>query len=73
MAYLPIKTLVTGASGFVGMNLVRCLVEKGEDLRCLLRESSDTAGISHLPMERRYGDMPDPWAGRGTSCGWCRG
>ena len=58
------KTLVTGASGFVGTNLTRKLVERGEDVRVLLRERSDTRGIDDLPIERTYGDIRDPWAVR---------
>lgn len=64
-------TLVTGASGFVGTNLVRRLVERGEALRVLLRESSDTRGIAGLPVERVYGDVRDPRAVREAARG-CR-
>ncbi|MCZ6690867.1 MAG: NAD-dependent epimerase/dehydratase family protein [Planctomycetota bacterium] len=58
------KTLVTGASGFVGTHLVRRLVEKGEDVRIFVRESSDTSALAGLPVERRVGDIRDPWAVR---------
>ena len=56
------KNLVTGASGFVGTNLVRRLVERGEKVRVLVRRTSDTSGFAGLPVERFYGDIRDPAA-----------
>ncbi|HEX8909627.1 MAG TPA: NAD-dependent epimerase/dehydratase family protein, partial [Anaeromyxobacteraceae bacterium] len=35
------KVLVTGATGFVGANVARLLVERGEDVRVLVRPTSD--------------------------------
>jgi dihydroflavonol-4-reductase len=51
--------LVIGASGFVGSHVVRQLVERGEDVRVLLRATSSTHAIDDLDVERRYGDFVD--------------
>jgi nucleoside-diphosphate-sugar epimerase len=42
------KTLVTGATGFVGSNLVRGLITDGWGVAVLVRESSDLDAISDL-------------------------
>jgi dihydroflavonol-4-reductase len=51
--------LVMGASGFLGSHVVRELVERGETVRVMLRESSPTVGIDDLEVERVYGDITD--------------
>jgi len=51
------KTLVTGASGFIGKHLVRTLVEQGRDVRCLVRKTSDTQYLNDLGVELFYGDL----------------
>jgi len=53
------RALVMGASGNVGACVVRHLVERGDDVRVLLRKSSSTKGIDGLDVERRYGDIFD--------------
>ena len=53
------KTLVTGASGFIGKHLVRTLVEQGRDVRCLVRKTSDTGYLEELGVELFYGDLLD--------------
>ena len=53
------KILVTGATGFTGSRVVPSLLEKGWDVACFVRETSDT---SRLPIEKvdlRYGDLND--------------
>ena len=42
------KTLVTGASGFIGKHLVRILVEKERDVRRLVRKSFDIKYLDNL-------------------------
>lgn len=42
------KIFLTGASGFVGSNVARRLVEEGRNVALLLREASDTHRISDL-------------------------
>jgi nucleoside-diphosphate-sugar epimerase len=53
-------TLVTGATGHLGANLVRRLVLDGERVRVLLRPSSDLRAIDGLDVERAFGDLRDP-------------
>ncbi|QZH58390.1 NAD-dependent epimerase/dehydratase family protein [Mycolicibacterium farcinogenes] len=55
----PRKVLVMGASGNVGACVTRQLVERGDDVRVLLRRSSSTKGIDGLAVERCYGDIFD--------------
>ncbi len=53
------KILVTGASGHLGANLVRRLLDEGHDLRLLLRPSSDNSAVTGLKVEHAYGDLRD--------------
>lgn len=53
------RVLVTGATGFIGANVARVLVEHGEDVRALVRERSDLRNIDGLPIERVRGDLRD--------------
>lgn len=53
------KTLVTGATGLLGNNVVRQLVERDREVRVLIRESSDTRPLADLPVEICYGDIRD--------------
>ncbi len=39
------KTLVTGATGFLGSHVARALVERGEEIRVLVRASSDLRAL----------------------------
>lgn len=52
-------TLVTGATGFIGSHVARKLVERGERVRVLIRETSKTSNIEGLDVERVYGDVLD--------------
>jgi dihydroflavonol-4-reductase len=58
------KTLLSGATGFIGAQLARRLVERGDDLRLAVRESSDTRAIDDLDVERVRCDVLDPRAVR---------
>jgi dihydroflavonol-4-reductase len=53
------KVLVTGATGIVGTNLVRALLEASHQVRVLVRPSSDVRSLAKLPVERREGDILD--------------
>ncbi len=53
------KTLLTGATGFIGSHLARELVGRGDDLRLAVRESSDTRAIDDLDAERVRCDIAD--------------
>ena len=52
------KTIVTGASGHVGANLVRKLLEQKRQVTCLVRSSD--AALKGLPVEIVKGDVRDP-------------
>jgi dihydroflavonol-4-reductase len=52
--------LLTGATGFVGAAVARRLLERGAELRFLVRAGSDTRNIEGLPGERVTGDLGDP-------------
>src|SRR5262244_1939416 len=54
------KILVTGGAGFLGSHLTRQLVERGADVRVLLRPSSSNRAIADLPLEYMTGDLRDP-------------
>ncbi len=51
-------TVVTGASGHVGANLVRALVAKGQSVRAMIHV--DRRGVDGLPVEIAGGDVLDP-------------
>jgi dihydroflavonol-4-reductase len=51
--------LVMGASGFLGSHVTRKLVERGDDVRVWIRESSSTVGFDDVEVERCYGDLGD--------------
>jgi dihydroflavonol-4-reductase len=53
------KTLVTGASGFLGSHLVRALAERGDDLRLLARRGSNLEQVAEQDFERATGDITD--------------
>jgi dihydroflavonol-4-reductase len=48
-----------GASGFLGSHVTRQLVERGDQVRVWVRESSSTLGIDDLDVERHLGDLHD--------------
>ncbi|MCK4841975.1 MAG: SDR family oxidoreductase [Methylococcales bacterium] len=52
-------TFVTGATGHLGANLVRKLLERGEKVRVLVRSESDNSAISGLEVEQVMGDLRD--------------
>lgn len=51
--------LVTGATGFIGANVVRALLEAGIPTRVLVRPQSDTRSLAGLPVEITCGDLRD--------------
>lgn len=57
MATQPI--LVTGATGLVGNNVVRRLLEAGRAVRVLVRASADRRPLEGLDVERIVGDVTD--------------
>jgi dihydroflavonol-4-reductase len=55
----PERVLVTGATGFLGHNLVGHLRRAGHPVRALVRETSDTRQLSELGVELSVGDVRD--------------
>ena len=53
------KTLITGATGFIGSAVLRQLIAAGHDVRALIRPESDRRNITGLPVEIVYGDLTD--------------
>jgi 3beta-hydroxysteroid-4beta-carboxylate 3-dehydrogenase (decarboxylating) len=58
------KTLVTGATGHLGANLVRRLLRDGAYVRVLLLRDDDYRAVEGLNVERVYGDVRDQAAMR---------
>ncbi|MEZ4268380.1 MAG: NAD-dependent epimerase/dehydratase family protein [Myxococcota bacterium] len=53
------RVFLTGATGFVGSHVARHLVAEGHTLRALVRESSDTADLARLGVERAVVSLND--------------
>ena len=64
---------VTGASGFIGANLVHELNARGHRVKALLRPGSDTRGLRGADFERVEGDVSDRAALTAAlrGCDWC--
>ncbi|MCH9639788.1 MAG: NAD-dependent epimerase/dehydratase family protein, partial [Betaproteobacteria bacterium] len=53
------KSLVTGATGFLGSAVMRSLLSKGHEVRVLVRPSSDRRNLAGFPVEIAEGDLLD--------------
>jgi dihydroflavonol-4-reductase len=53
------RALVTGATGFLGASVARVLLDRGRDVRLLVRESSDRRNIDGIDAEICLGDLRD--------------
>ncbi len=64
---------VTGASGFIGANLVHELNARGHRVKALLRPNADTRGLAGADFERIEGDVSDraALAQAMRGCDWC--
>ena len=54
------RALVTGATGFVGGNLVRALVREDVDVRALVRSQGPHLALEGLTVDQALGDLEDP-------------
>jgi nucleoside-diphosphate-sugar epimerase len=54
------KVLVTGGSGFVAPHLIKLLIQKGYDVHCLVRYTSNISALRNLPVTIHAGDVRDP-------------
>ena len=64
---------VTGATGFIGSNLVHKLVARGHQVKALLRPNADSRSLAGAEVERVSGDIADQASlARGMrGCDWC--
>ena len=51
--------LLTGATGFVGQNLLRTLKERGTEVRCLVRDEARAVRLRSDTTELATGDVTD--------------
>ncbi len=67
------KCFVTGASGFIGANLVHELEAQGHEVRALVRAGSPCAGLNGARCERIEGSLEDSanLAQGLQGCDWC--
>lgn len=67
------RCFVTGASGFIGANLVRELVSRGHRVKALVRPGSDVRGLAGVDFERISGDLSNPkkLVTAMQGCDWC--
>jgi dihydroflavonol-4-reductase len=55
----PLKVLVTGATGFIGANLVARLLDRGDEVRVMRRAGSRSPLLDDLAVETVPGDITD--------------
>ena len=67
------KCFVTGASGFIGSNLVHELCARGHSVKALLRPGADDRGLQGLKFDRVTGDILDRKLLQRelAGCDWC--
>jgi len=53
------KTLVTGATGFLGAHIVRQLLQDGAEVRVLVRKGADQRNLAGLDIDIAVGDLLD--------------
>jgi nucleoside-diphosphate-sugar epimerase len=53
------RVLVTGANGFLGASLCKHLIGRGDEVRGLVRETSDCTVLDGVPVQRIVGALDD--------------
>jgi dihydroflavonol-4-reductase len=54
------KVLLTGATGFLGNNILRALLDEGHAVTVLVRQSSDPRPTDGLKVEKVFADLANP-------------
>lgn len=54
------RTLITGANGFLGSWLARRLAARGDEVRCLVRSTADRSALSDVKVTLCEGDITAP-------------
>jgi nucleoside-diphosphate-sugar epimerase len=52
-----VKSLITGASGYLGLEVVKYLRSRDEDFRILVRPGTNSTTLAHLTNDIVYGDL----------------
>jgi dihydroflavonol-4-reductase len=53
------RSLVTGATGFIGSHVARALLDRGDEVRALVRTGADLRNLHDLQVETVVGDVRD--------------
>ena len=56
---VKMKTLITGATGFIGGHLAKTLHEQGREIKCLVRKTSRVNFLESMGVELVCGDLND--------------
>lgn len=63
------RALVTGATGYIGSELVRALLRRGDEVRILARSATRAAPLAAAGAELIVGDLAEPRSIKGSCAG----